>query len=331
MRPFHQRFESRGTRRASIVLALVAVVSCSKKELPSSTEVDAPPSISPVLEAGRGKADGQLGQNIPEEGLPEGPKSFVVDASGAIHVLDQENERIQKFAGGKLTGSVAIPPRAFDDIELFGSDGYALLDVHTPSAIVFISAGGQVQSELPLESSEIPQPSAITALAKHDDGFYVEIGDDYMVHVASANGAAVTASVVPGQALDGKNALKAELAEPQRVALFRIALPEGDPSVLGEVAFGERVARRSLLASRKGGGALLGVVTESEQINPEVPPLESASLVIIDSSGHEKHRLVLPHSESVEDVFRSVKRGHDGNVYVMKLSASSVSFVKVTP
>lgn len=284
-----------------------------------------------MLQAGWGKADGQLGQNIPEEGLPEGPKSFVVDASSAVHVLDQENARIQKFSGGKLAGSVAIPPRAFDDVELVASGGYALLDVHTPAAIVFLDASGQLKGELALESTEIPEPSAITALVKHSDGFYVEVSDDYLVHVADASGAKLEPSVVPGQALEGSTALKADLADPQHVALFRVALPEGEPSALAEVAYGERVARRTLLAGRKGGGTLLGVVTEAEQTDPETPALESASLVILDASGHEKHRVALPHSDSVEDVFRSVKRGEDGNVYVMQVTQTGVQIVGVTP
>lgn len=329
--PFHRRLETWGTRHAGAMLAIALLMGCSKKEAAGGPREDTPPSIAPVLEAGRGKGDGQLGQNIPEEGLPEGPKSFVVDAGGTLHVLDQENERIQKFAAGKLIGSVKIPARAFDDIELFGTSGYALLDVHSPAAIVFVGNDGHVESELPLDISDIPEPSSITALVAHDDGYWVELTDDYLVHVASSSGAAVATSVVPGQAFDGPNALKAEQSEPQRVALFRVALPGGDPSSLGEIAFGDRVARRTLLAGRKGGGALLGVVTESEQSDPETPPVESASLIVIDASGHEKHRVSLPHSSSVEDTFRSVKRGLDGNVYVMKVTEGAVSFAKVTP
>lgn len=331
MLPFHRRFQAWGTRHASAALALVAIVACSKKQPASSEPPDDPPSITPVLEAGRGKSDGQLGQNIPEEGLPEGPKSFVADASGGVHVLDQENSRIQRFSAGAFEKSVPIPARAFDDVELFESGGYALLDVHAPAAVVFVDGAGQVKSELALESDEIPEPSLITALVKHSDGYYVELSGDYLVHVASPAGAPVDKTVVPGQALDGSTALKADLADSKHVALYRVALPEGDPSALADVAFGERVARRTLLAARKGGGTLLGVVTESEQPDPESPTLESVSLVVLDAGGHEKHRVSLPHSESVEDVFRSVKRGDDGNVYVMKVADSGVSIVKVTP
>ena len=115
------------------------------------------------------------------------------------------------------------------------------------------------------------------------------------------------------------------------MALFRVALPGGDLISLGEIAFGDRVARCTLLAGCKGGGVLLGVVTESEQSDFETPPVESASLIVIDASGHEKHRIALPHSTSVEDTFRSVKLGRDGSVYVMKLTEGAVSFAKVTP
>lgn len=329
--PFHHSCRGWGIRHASRALLLLAIAGCSKKETSSGGQRDDAPTVTPILEAGFGKSDGQLGSNVPEEGLPEGPKSFVVDASGALSVLDQENARVQRFALGKLAGSVTIPARAFDDIELWGNSGYALLDVHAPAAIVFVNASGQVERELVLESEEIPEPSQVTALTRHSDGYYVEVSDDYLVRVADASGAAVPASVVPGQALDGSSALKADLGDPAHVELFRVTLPSGDPKSLAEVAFGERVARRTLLAGRKGGGALLGVVTESEQADPETPPHESSVLVVLDPSGHEKHRVALPLADGPLDVFRSVKRGDDGNVYVLVAGESGVKVTKVTP
>jgi hypothetical protein len=313
------------------VTITLAVVACSKKQTGSGATIESGPTVSTVVTAPWGSADGQLGHNVPDEGLPEGPKSFAVDSHGVVHVLDPENGRIQKFSSGKSAGTVALPAaRPFEDVEL-GESGYVLLDAHAQPALVFVSATGTVTSEVALEGPEIPEPSLITGLIQNADGWYVEIDGDYLVHVTDASGAALEQSVVPGQAIDGSVALKVERVDDKRLALYRIGLPEGEPAALTELAFAERVAERSLLSPAKSGGYLLGVRTEQEQLDPESPPASTSSLVVLDTAGNEKNRVELPHSDGVEDVFRTVKRGNDGNVYVMKTSDTGVEIVKVKP
>ena len=333
MQPFSKRAREWGKRRRSMLLGVavtLAFVACSKKQSGTRPTFDTVPSVSSVVTTTWGAAEGQLGHTVPDEGLPEGPKSFVVDAQSIIHVLDQENGRIQKFKGADSAGVVALPPRPFDDLELDGQ-GYVLLDAHSEPALVFLDAAGTVKNEVPLAGPEIPEPSLITALLRNTDGLYVEIEDEYLVHVTDASGVAIEQSVVPGQAIDGTVALKLESVDDKRVGLFRIGLPEGEPTLLTELSFTERVSERSLFSPGINGGLLLAVRLEQDQLDPETPPVSQSTLVVLESNGNEKHRVDLPESDAVDDVFRPVRRGADGNVYVMKTSDLGVELVKVKP
>lgn len=315
-----------------VVVATLAVAACSKTE--KSTQPSTftkKPTTSTVVTTEWGAQVGKLGRNIPEEGLPEGPKSFAVDAAGTLHVLDQENGRIQKFAQGKSAGVADLPPRPLDDIELDGSNGYAVLDVHEQPAVVFLDAAGLPKSEVTLNGSEIPEPSLVTALVRGPNGFYVEVADEYLVHVTDSTGAAVAQTVVPGQVLKGSSAFKIDSVDSTHLSIFQIATPDVEPVALTNLAFPEHVGARTLFAAASDGGFLVAVKTSPEQTDPESTPAESHSLVSLDANGTEQHRVPLPTGDGVTDMFRSVKRGEDGNVYVMTATELGVEIVKVSP
>lgn len=324
-----------GKRRHANLLVGLAIAlapsACSKKESPQAPTFQNKPTTASVVRTEWGSAAGQLGHNVPDEGLPEGPKSFAVDASGTVHVLDQENGRIQKFASGQDAGTVLLPPRPFDDVVLDGANGYALLDLHSTPAIVFVDASGSIKNELPLAASDIDEPALITALERTADGYYVEVADDYLVHLADASGKAIEPSVIPGQAILSGSAIKVDASDARHLALFKLQLPDGEPQHLTDVGFSEDVGARTLLAGSKNGGLLVAVLLTSEQADPEQPPQETHTLVSLSSTGSESYRMELPKSDSPLDMFRTVKRGEDGNVYVMTASPSGVEIAKVTP
>jgi hypothetical protein len=115
------------------------------------------------------------------------------------------------------------------------------------------------------------------------------------------------------------------------VSLFRIAMPDGEPTQLTELTFTDNLGARTLFATRPGGGILLATHTTAEQLDPEQPPTEKHLLVALTSNGTESYRFDLPIGDEIVDVFRPVRRGDDGNVYVMKTSESGTEIVKVTP
>jgi hypothetical protein len=129
----------------------------------------APPEVVTVVSGGWGTVAGQLGMTTPEEGSPEGQKSFAVDAQGRIHVLDQVNQRVQSFEAGKSTGVLALPDRPFEDLEV-DAGGFLLLDLFQTPAIVGLGLDGVVSGELPVPAEEIPEPGLVTALDKSESG-----------------------------------------------------------------------------------------------------------------------------------------------------------------
>ncbi len=328
------KHSSAGRTGASVALALAVTLlssACSKSEGGGQRPSAHQPSVETVVRTDFGKADGQLGKSSPDQGLPEGPRSFVVDSKSNIYVLDRLNTRIQSFSSGKPAGSVTIADRPFDDIELDGHGGFVLLDAHAEPALVFVDQSGNTTGEVSLLNDQIAEPSLVTGIVRAGDGFYVEVEDDFLVRIADTDGKAVEATVVPGQALDGTTAFKVDADDSKHLALYRIPLPDGDPSELGSVAFTEEVAERTLFAPGLTGGLLLATRLAGAQSDPEAPVAEKHTLVVIDPSGVERERVDLPPGDGVLDLFRPVRRGEDGAVYVMSTSPNGLEIAKVVP
>jgi hypothetical protein len=321
-----------GLVAALTALCALSLAACSKKETAAPRRAEKPVT-TPVVNAAWGSGDGQIGRDVPEQGLPEGPKTLVVEANGLIHVLDGVNDRIVSFSNGASAGSIKLPARSFEDLELDGAGGFVLLDAHQTPALVFVGGDGQVKSEVPLASADIEEPSLVTAIVRGTDGWYVEVEDDYLVRVADRKGAPLPHEVLGGQALaDVPGAVfKVDMEEPTLLSLMRVDPgDEGDTVDLSEIKFGDRVAERTLF-TQTPTGFLLAVRLEAEQSDPEKPPFESHSLAVLATNGSVVKRLALPNAGGVEDMFRPVRRGEDGNVYVMAATQNGVEIGKVTP
>lgn len=284
----------------------------------------------PALSAPWGSGAGQLGKTAPDEGAPEAPKSFTAGGDGTLYVLDQVNARIQVFAAkGAWLRSVALPPRPFEDLELWG-EGFVLADLHHTPALVFLDAQGQPKKEVALAGPDLPEPGRVTALESRSSGYWVQVDDEYAVHVADPQGEPVEREVAAGLALPGGDVLRSEVGS-GRLALARTPAT-GGPATRWELGgFALPAREQSLLALLPDGRLAVAVIGEGEQTEPETPPAESHELVLLDASGAELSRRELPVPGGPEDVFRRVRVGGDGNVYVLTLLGEQAQLVKVTP
>ncbi len=176
----------------------------------------------------------------------------------------------------------------------------------------------------------MPEPSAITALVAADDGFYVEVEGDYLVRIADASHAAVEQTAIPGQLVRQGSVVKIDLSDFGHYTLVEQSLEgESEPAELGQVAFSHQLAERTLFSPAKDGGFLLAVQMLAESSDPEKPPTASHELVLLNAAGKETARLSIPVAGGNEDSFRRVKRGADGNVYVMAFGDTGVDIGKV--
>lgn len=309
----------------STLLLCGALVGCQGSGNSEKSQGD--PSLA--VNAAWGSGSGELGKSPEGEGALEGPKSFAISKTGTVWVLDQINGRLQGFAGGQPVKSVLLPERPFEDIALDG-DGFVLVDLHATPAVIRLDSSGVTLSEVPLPGPDLPEPGLVTALEWRDDGAWLELDDEYSVHVTDPTGSAIERNVVPGTLGGADEVLRAPVSS-DGASVFRQPIAAGPPTLLANVSLEQPIRERTLLATDGAGRVLLGLLGEAAQPDPETPPEEAHVLVVLDTDSQEAARRELPTSSAVADSFRRVRLGADGKVYALRASAEGVQIVKVTP
>lgn len=286
--------------------------------------------MADVVGADWGSGTLHLGRSLPDQAAPEGPKSFAVSAEGRVFVLDAVNGRVLGYDHGNLIQTTSLPARPFVDLELDGTSGFALLDVDSTPAIVFVGFDGTLVGEVAISAEgEVPEASAITALVSADDGWYVEVEGDYLVQVADTSRVALEETAVPGQLVQDGTVVMLEQSDGTFSLVKQELSEDAEPVPFVPIHFDQPLAERTLFAPGKDGGYLLAVQLFVEDPDPEKGGTSRHELVLLSTAGTELKRLLLPRAGGEEDSFRSVKRGNDGNVYVMTFSETGVDIGKV--
>lgn len=314
------RFTGNSCWIASAVLVGITNAACATGEGSGPVRSDAP-----TAGAAWGNGASELGRNVEQEGMPEGPNSFVVDHASVVHVLDQVNHRIQVFRGGRHERSVNIPKATFTDLELDGANGYALLAPYGTPALVFVDLKGAKRAEVKLELREAPVPSLLSRLDRTDSGFWLTAEGAYRVQVCDLQGAPVEPTVLPGQAQVGSASLAARV-DSRGLTLHRVA-PGQEPETLSRIELDATTAHVTLLEPRPGGGAYVGLGL----LGPE-PGAARHWLLAVDSAGRQVGEASIddPHGADVPDAIRRVRLGDDGRLYVMLAASTGVTIKEVT-
>jgi hypothetical protein len=149
------------------------------------------------------------------------------------------------------------------------------------------------------------------------------------VQVGDAQGTPVDPNVVPGQLVDAGAVFRMRV-DAGTFTVHRQDSFDAAPAKLASIELGHLVRGPSVLA-KAGGGVHVMTLLEHAQSDPSKPPLQEHVLVKISAAGDELGRHTVPASTGALEVFRNVRRGADGNFYVMKTSDAGVEIVKVTP
>ena len=314
-----------------VAIALL-LSACSKSDSDAGQKAHtAGPTATPELSVPFGEGSTALGRDIPEEGSPEGPTAFVVDASGRIHVLDGVSDAIKVFEGKQQVASVALPSRPFDDLELLDDGSYALLDLHSEPGITFVTASGKITALVQLDPALVPEPSLVTALTRIDGALWVEVEDERLVKVATLAGTLAEPEVADGKLLRDGATLGVKVNGDATLDITESAAAGETAKTFAHLTFPERVAECTLLASGPNGRVLVVARLDAEQADPEQDLDETQVLVSLDPSGKEQWRSVLPPLPGLVRSYRPVRVGADGNVYALTTSDTSATIVKVTP
>ena len=303
--------------RYGIVFGLwLALAGCDS----ASDETKAAPAVP------WGTAAGQVGRVVPDEGAPEAARSFAVDESGTAYLLDRVNRRVQVVRGGKVSQSIALPERPFEDIELT-QDGFALLDPFVSRSVVLTTRDGSVVSERQLEPLGV-SANRVTALSVEASGIWVEVDGSYRVRVADAAGKPAEIEANPGTLVIGDQVYGLDGSPAGALTLSRRPKSGGAKTALGELALGASAVEWRLLGN-PDGTRLYVAARHAKSSEPSAA--ETILLVTLDANGKELARREIAGSSSVEESFRWVKLGADGKLHFLTVSASGVTLREVKP
>lgn len=287
-----------------------------------------------VIAAPWGSGRGSLGHDIPTEGAPVGPMSFVVDERGRVYVLDQVNARVAWFEGGKAAGEVRVPGDTFQDIELDGQGGFILLDRHQTSSLAYIDAAGNIDHEVGLVGLGIAEATAVTAIFRRADGVWAEVEHARLVHVADERGKALAArQVIEGRFGEGGGALlRASLERPTGASVTEIPATGGPARELARASFQMFPAAITGLEPLPGGRVLLSVLLiEERAVSPYDVVRAEHALLTFGADGRQLTRETLPDHEGPEELFRAVRLGADGAVYALRCAQAGAEIWKYLP
>lgn len=333
---------------ALLLTAAIAGAACSEDKEPfASDDKGNRPSSSgttkAVVQAPVGSAPEAVGIEVPEEGNPEGPSSFVVDAQGTVHILDQVNQRIQVFTqAGALLGSVPISSATFEDIELDGNGGYILVDKSDREAVVFIDGAGVEKAFIRIVGGPIANAGDVTGVYRTTDGIWLEIDDAELVQIADVQGNPVqTRTTELGRRdKDGRIVLVA-IDGTNEVILTSRTSATADSTELGRIKFDKTVGHVSAFEYDDDGNVLVGVETFTETAVPSedgegedfvVKDGDIAhEIVTINRAGKEIRRDKLIPKDDPLTQLRYVRRGADGHLYQLKAGDSGISVVRYVP
>ena len=305
---------------------------------PAATVAAARPGSEPqrdpgvVFTAGWGSAPGELGHDIPEEGAPEGPMSFVVDSRGRVFVLDQINRRVQIFEPGKPPRIIPLDRDTFQDLALRGDGGLALLDRLAGKELVLLDDQGAETGRVPLVGDGVSEGGAATALFQRDDGAWVEVEHRELVRLTDAEGRAdpKRPSLTGRPTPDGRSLLRARLQRPSTAVVTILPVAGGPPREM-RVDFALRVGHLVALAADASGRIFVAAHLMRLRDGPPYDVLESRlELVVLDTAGEELARQRLPAPGGPEEQFRSIRVGADGAVYQLVLDESGATMRRWT-
>ena len=296
----------------------------------------AAPAAQVVFQAAWGRGAGELGREVPTEGAPEGPASFVVGPAGRVYVLDQVNVRVQVFEQGRPVETISLPRDTYQDIGLDRDGRLVLLDRLVNRSMDIVDLSGRLVRSFPLEGRSVPEGGGTTGLFVYPNGIWVEVEHTSLVRIADENGKPdVTRSVAAGRySADGHWLLRAALAGRHGAVVLSQPVHSVRPSlgVFARIAFPRRAAHLTALGTDLQGRVVLAALLMQRRSRPPFEVLTAEHhVVVLKRDGTEHRRLSLPVNSSPEEQFRGLRVAPDGALYHLSFDPSGVTLRRIAP
>jgi hypothetical protein len=168
-----------------------------------------------VVSASWGGGATDLGRDRPDEGSASGPMSFAVDDSGRMWVLDQVNNRIQRYVDGKVEKTLPLDRPNAQDMAIADDGSVAVLDRFGGEDVMLYGPDGSIIGSIPFAGEGLEGPGFVTGVFTDGDDVYIEREHGPLVKIGNTKGeAAQPQEEIPGRpSRDGKFYMKAGITE----------------------------------------------------------------------------------------------------------------------
>ncbi len=287
----------------------------------------APPATPAVVVRGRwGAQPGEFGHSAATEGNPEGPMAFAVAPDGSVAVLDTQNRRVQRFAGGRLVSSFALATGAAQDLAVTPDGRLVSLDRLAAATVTLHGPDGTTTGTGRLVGGPITEGGAVTAVFADAQGVYVEREHREVVRVLDAAGRedAARPTLWGRPSRDGRQLLRAAIDD-RMGGVVRVSVAARSNGAMDwstAVPLGAPVLQLLMLDSDAAGR----VYVAAETGTPTADGVRDAAVIAIrfDATGTVMGTLRLPAPAGPEEVFRPMSVDDAGAVYLMVMTTEGV-------
>jgi len=255
----------------------------------------AEPGILVDLEWGSG--GWTVGRFDGNQAASAGPMSFCLSPSGDIYILDQIQARVLVFfPDGSPSRQIPLPAASFMDILALEDGTLVLLDRDVRGVIVILDGNGAVKGEHAVEGPGIERAGRVTAIYALEDGIWLEVHHETMVHVLDAGLSPCERTVLPGL----RYGAGAARLRPARIeaggAVIRIEDPSGNTMRERKIYLDHPVERIAWTDTDAEGRvyALLHLLEYDGRIPASVAYEETVGMVF-DGDLNLLARIVSPH------------------------------------
>jgi hypothetical protein len=273
-----------------------------------------------VIRGAWGRGEGQFGRKRDPESNQEGPMALACGARGDCAVLDQTNQRVQRFRGGSVAQTIALPRASAQDIA-FARGNLAVLDRLGGRDVRVYDANGRELGVVALEGPGISEGGGTTGIFANDDGIYVEREHAQAVRIADADGRPDPdrLDVIGRPSRDGRLFLRGAIEDRAAGTIEVDAFDRRGPIFKSTVAAGAPILNVALLDADRAGSIYVGAsVGAASSAPPYAIANEAVFVARLDgATGDVTGTLSLPPLATGDESFRPLAIDDDGAVYEM--------------
>ncbi|MFO0725817.1 MAG: hypothetical protein U1E65_18685 [Myxococcota bacterium] len=289
------------------------------------------PKGAVVVRGAWGARAGEFGRKAANESNPEAP--MAIAASGAeVLVVDQVNQRIQRFRGGAFIDSIPIADTV-QDIALGPGGKVVALDRLVDQNVKVFGADGKLMNEAPLGGKGIPEPGQTTGVLAEPDGIWVERGHSSLVRVADLDGNADSARPeLPGRpSRDQRHVLSLAIREGTAAEVLITSFGRESLEVEWSVSvnLGHRVLEVLMLDSDARGNVYFAAALADEGPAPDFRLVDLGIAVVrLGPGGVVSGRIDVPGLTSGDETRRPVTLDDEGGILVMRPGPNGLEILR---